>query len=259
MVFLWNIHVKPIVFDVEIRYAKNKKRKIPVLLVKAGTEIIMANEYAASKSKKQTAYEKIKNMIIENEIPKDAPLVERNLCSKLGISRTPIREALRELAADGLVTIVDGKGVYVKKIDFKDMIELFEVREALECKAVELFIQRIDDETLSLFRTYMKEQEEAYKKEMHKEFMDVDMKIHFLLASGSRNSRLENLIISIYDQICQLAISSKDDVDMREKAFNSHKTILSAIENRDIDAAKKAVSDHIRETMEIHRDKYYLL
>ena len=105
----------------------------------------------------------------------------------------------------------------------------------------------------------MNEQEDAYKKEMHKEFMAVDMKIHFLLASGSRNNRLENLIISIYDQICQLAISSKDDEDMREKAFNAHKAILDAIEKRDIDAAKKAVSVHIRQTMEIHRDKYYLL
>jgi DNA-binding GntR family transcriptional regulator len=211
------------------------------------------------KSKKQIAYEKIKNMIIENEIPKDAPLVERTLCEQLGISRTPVREALRELAGDDLVTIIDGKGVYVKRIDFKDMIEIFEIREALECKAVELFIQRMDKETLELLERYMAEQEEAYKKELHKEFMDIDMKIHFLFASGSKNSHLENLIISIYDQIRQMAISSKDDSDMRDKAIAAHEAVLKAIEARDIEAAKRAMSDHINETLNIHKDKYYLL
>ena len=213
----------------------------------------------SGKSKKQLAYEKLKSMIIENEIPKDAPLVERTLCEQLGISRTPVREALRELANDDLVTIIDGKGVYVKKIDFKDMIEIFEVREALECKAIELFIERIDSETHELLIKYMDEQEEAYKKELHKEFMDIDMKIHFLIASGSKNKRLETLIISIYDQIRQMAISSKDDNIMREKAIAAHKAILKAIEDNDIDAAKKAMSDHIKETMDIHKDKYYLL
>jgi DNA-binding GntR family transcriptional regulator len=213
----------------------------------------------SGKSKKQLAYEKLKSMIIENEIPKDAPLVERTLCEQLGISRTPVREALRELANDDLVTIIDGKGVYVKKIDFKDMIEIFEVREALECKAIELFIERIDSETHELLIKYMDEQEEAYKKELHKEFMDIDMKIHFLIASGSKNKRLETLIISIYDQIRQIAISSKDDNIMREKAIAAHKVILKAIEDNDIDAAKKAMSDHIKETMDIHKDKYYLI
>ena len=213
----------------------------------------------SGKSKKQLAYEKLKSMIIENEIPKDAPLVERTLCEQLGISRTPVREALRELANDDLVTIIDGKGVYVKKIDFKDMIEIFEVREALECKAIELFIERIDAKTHELFIKYMEEQEEAYKKELHKEFMDIDMKIHFLIASGSKNKRLETLIISIYDQIRQMAISSKDDNIMREKAIAAHKAILKAIEDNDIDTAKKAMSDHIKETMDIHKDKYYLL
>lgn len=212
----------------------------------------------SSMSKKQIAYEQIKKMIIDNDLKKDTPLVERTLCDAIGISRTPVREALRELASEGLVTIIDGKGVYVKKIDFKDMIEIFEVREALECKAIELFIERIDEETLSLIKEYMSEQEVAYKNEQHKEFMDIDMKIHFLFAKGSRNSHLENLIISIYDQIQQMAISSKEDSGMRDKAIKAHRAILKAIEKRDIPAAKEAVWKHIVETLNIHKEKYYL-
>lgn len=210
------------------------------------------------KSKKQIAYEQIKKLIIENEIPKDAPLVERTLCEQLGISRTPVREALRELASEGLVMIIEGKGVYVKKVEFKDMIEIFEIREALESKAIELFIQRLDDETLALMKQYMDDQEEEYENGLHKEFMDTDMKIHYLIAKGSKNSRLENYIVSIYDQIHQMAVSSKDDPEMRERAIQAHRALYQAVLDRDIEKAKKTMSDHIKETMDIHKEKYYL-
>ncbi|MGI6040806.1 MAG: GntR family transcriptional regulator [Candidatus Alectryocaccobium sp.] len=210
-------------------------------------------------SKKKQAYDQIKKMIIENEVEKDAPLVERVLCERLGISRTPVREALRELAADGLVNIIEGKGVYVKRIDFKDMIEIFEVREALERKAIQLFIERMDEESFKKLEEYMKEQEEAYSLEKHKEFMDVDMKIHFLIADGARNSHLKDYIVLIYDQIRQIAISSKDDTVIRDMAMNAHRKILKAVEERDVEAAEKAVVEHINDTMKIHKDRYYLL
>ena len=101
-------------------------------------------------SKKQIAYEKIKEMILDGAFSKESPLVERQLCDMIGISRTPIREALRELANDGLVEVIDGKGVYVKKIGFRDMIEIFEMREALEGMAVRLFVERADQEAVDL-------------------------------------------------------------------------------------------------------------
>ena len=113
-------------------------------------------------TKKKYAYDEIKKLIIENEIPKDAPLVERQLSELIGLSRTPIREALRDLANDGMVEIIEGKGVYVKGIDFKDMVELFEVREALECMAIRLFVERIDNYYFGNLSRIIKEQENAY-------------------------------------------------------------------------------------------------
>lgn len=210
-------------------------------------------------SKKKQAYDEIKRMIIENEMKKDIPLVERTLCDMLGISRTPVREALRELAADGLVDIIDGKGVYVKKIEFRDMIEIFEVREALERKAIQLFIERMDKAQLAEFQDYMDAQEKAYAHDDHKTFMECDMKIHYLIADGAKNGRLKKSIMDIYDQIRQIAISSRDDDSVRKMAIEAHREILSAVEKRDVEAAEKAIVSHIRETMELHRDKYYLL
>lgn len=210
-------------------------------------------------SKKQTAYNKIKEMIIDGTIKKEMPLVERQLCEVLDISRTPVREALRELAADGLVEIIEGKGVFVKRIEFRDMIEIFEVREALECMAMKLFMERIEPKNIELFKEYMKQQEDAYEAGEHDKFMKVDMKIHNLIAEGAQNTRLKNSIAVIYDQIRQIAISAKDDKKVRDMAIKAHKKILEAVLAGDSEAAQKAVAEHIIEVKNMHKDRYYML
>ena len=210
-------------------------------------------------SKKQIAYEKIKEMILDGAFSKESPLVERQLCDMIGISRTPIREALRELANDGLVEVIDGKGVYVKKIGFRDMIEIFEMREALEGMAVRLFVERAEQEAVDLLQKYMDEQEDAYNKEEHELFMNIDMKIHNQIASGAKNQRLKTAIINIYDQITQIAVSARDDKKVRDMAIESHRKIMRAVLARDSEAAQQALVDHVVEMKRIHMERYYLL
>ena len=211
------------------------------------------------KSKKQLAYDGIKKIIRDGQIRKDVPLVERRLCENLGISRTPIREALRELENEGLLEVIEGKGIYVKRIEFREMVEIFEVREALERMAVKLYVERAQDEDLELFQKYMEEQEEAYKKDKHDLFMQIDMKIHMLIAESAQNIRLKKLIQTIYDQVQQMAISAKDDACMRDIAIRAHRRILAAVLKRDGEEAQRAIVQHIVETKNIHKDLYYLL
>ncbi|MDD2979725.1 MAG: GntR family transcriptional regulator [Hespellia sp.] len=210
-------------------------------------------------SKKQVAYDKIKEMIINGKIPKEAPLVERQLCETLSISRTPVREALRELAGDDLVEIIEGKGVYVKRIEFRDMVEIFELREALEQMAMKLFVERADEDAVQALQECMKKQEEAYEKDDHEEFMEMDMEIHNLIAERAQNNRLKNSISNIYEQIKMIAISAKDDQKVRDLAITAHRKILQAVQNRDSEAAQKAMVEHVVEVKNLHKDRYYLL
>lgn len=219
----------------------------------------MAEKKRGATSKKQIAYQQIKNMIMNGEITKDSPLVERQLCDKLGISRTPIREALRELANDGLVELIDGKGVYVKRIEFRDMVEIFEMREALERMAVKLFVERADKEAVDVLKEYMDKQEEAYKDDEHAVFMEMDMKIHSHIAQEAQNKRLEVAINNIYDQIMQIAVSVRDDQKIRDMAISAHRKILKAVLDRDSEAAQKALVEHVIEIKKIHMERYYLL
>lgn len=210
-------------------------------------------------TKKQIAYKKIKELIINNEVEKNTPLVERQLCELIGVSRTPIREALRELANEDLVEIIDGKGVYVKRMDFRDMVELFEVREALESMAVRLFTERLDTEYRDKFKVYMEEQKEAYNQGDQKTFMDVEKKIHLLIAEGSKNRRLNDEIVMIYDQMKQIAISARDDEEIRSAAMESHSQIFEAVMSGKAEDASRIMVRHIKETLELNKERYYLL
>lgn len=209
-------------------------------------------------TKKQIAYNQIKEMVI-GTLPSGAPLVERDLCEKLNVSRTPVREALRQLASEGLVDIVDGKGVFVAKIRFEDMVEIFELREALESMAVTLFVKRREQGAINELQALMDRQEEAYAADNHTALMECDMKFHEMIARGSRNKRLCDMIVSIYNQIRQMAISVQDDQVVRDLAVKSHRKIMDAILARDEEEAARQMALHVRETKQYHIERYYML
>ncbi|MCD8001027.1 MAG: GntR family transcriptional regulator, partial [Oscillospiraceae bacterium] len=100
-------------------------------------------------SKKQTAYNRIKDMILNNHLKPGDSIVEREICESLGVSRTPVRAAFAELAEEGLVEIIPGRGVFVSRIRFEDMIEIYDIREALECMSVKLLTERITEPDLT--------------------------------------------------------------------------------------------------------------
>ncbi len=212
-----------------------------------------------NRSKKQLAYNGIRKMILNGGMKTNTPLVEKQLCDQLGISRTPVREALRELANEGLVELIDGKGVFVKRIEFRDMIEIFEMREALERMAIRLFVERADDDSVAQFRQYVEEQEKAHAQEDHAAFMDCDRKIHSLIAEGAKNGRLKCALANIYDQMTQITVSVRDDKRVRDMAIQEHRKILDAVLRNDSRAAEEAVAEHIVQVKQMHIERYYLL
>ena len=159
-------------------------------------------------SKQEYVYSVIRKQIIENKYKPGSMLVERTISAELNISRTPVREAFRRLAQDGLVSITPGKGVFVADISIENMLEIFELREALEKMAIKLLLLKGNNDMIKLVEQCAEEQQEAYKNGDGELFMKKDMEFHNLIAEGSRNGRLVNGIRSIYDQVQMLAISA---------------------------------------------------
>lgn len=212
---------------------------------------------ASGKTKKQFAYDRIKEMIISGRFsPRDA-LVERQLCQELGISRTPVREALQALVNDGMLES-DGKGIFLRQVNLRDLIELFELRLALESLAIHLFVERATDDDIAQLRSLFETAEAALQADDHNKFMEYDMQFHSFIASGSKNHRLCETIESNYDRIHFMAVSVRNDPVLCRMASENHAQIMRAVEQRDKDAAVQCMIKHINEVKSYHQNRFYL-
>jgi DNA-binding GntR family transcriptional regulator len=206
-------------------------------------------------TKQKWLYDQIKKAIIGNEYLPGAMLVERSLCEQYEISRTPVREALRQLANEGMVEQIIGKGAFVAEISFGDMIEIFEMREALEREAIKLFIIKNDtaliEKLQECFETQIK-----YEDSDPVKFMDKDMESHFIIAEGAKNKRLTAALATIYGQIEMMAISAKNDENLRKMARGHHQKIMDAILKQDIPLAEQCIVEHIVAVKKYHISKH---
>ena len=208
-------------------------------------------------TKQQQLYSQIKGAIINNEYLPGTMLTERALCDKYDVSRTPIREALRQLANEGMVQHIIGKGAFVAEVSFEDMVEIFEMREALEREAINLFILKDDGSLAEKLDECFKEQM-AYENTDPVKFMEKDMEFHFLLAEGAKNRRLLNALETIYDQIEMMAISAENDENLRNMAGGHHQNILDAVRKQDVELGEKYIVEHIVEVKKYHMSKYMI-
>ena len=209
-------------------------------------------------SKKQIAYDAIKEGIISGKYKTGEQLVERNLCEALGISRTPVREALIALTEEGLLKMDSGRGVFVAKLKFEDMAELYDLRESLECLAVKLMVDRATPDEKQVLKKMFDEEKECLEKGDYDKFMHLDMDFHKQIAAFSRNKRLYAMLNSIYAPISMMAFMTKDEPKVQTSAISGHQALMDAIMAGDTEKAVKAMSDHVIAIRTHHTDKYYL-
>lgn len=205
-------------------------------------------------SKKQLAYDRVKELILNNELKAGEPIVERPLCEALGVSRTPVRAAFAELSKEGLVDIVAGRGVFVSRIRFEDMIEVYDIREALECMSVKLLTERITGEELA----HLEEIVDRMKHLTGSEFMALDMELHTTMARYSKNKRLAQNVNLIYSPIRLMATAAQNDPVLCGTALQEHLEILKAIRSRSVEAAVACMRRHIHSVREYHIKNYFL-
>ncbi len=205
-------------------------------------------------SKKQLAYDSIKKKILNGELKNGEPIVERKLCEALGVSRTPVRAAFAELSKEGLVDMVEGRGVFVSRIRFEDMIEVYDIREALECMSISLLTERITPQELA----HLEEIMERMKSLTGSEFMALDMELHTTMALYSKNKRLAQYVNVIYSPIRLMAATAQNDANLCFTALREHQEILAAIEARDVATAVETMRRHIHSVREYHIKRYFL-
>lgn len=185
--------------------------------------------------------EAIKNGVLK---PRER-LMEIQLAEELGVSRTPIREALRKLELEGFIVMVPRKGAYVADMSLKDIADVFEIRTALEALAAGLAAERITDEELEEMERLLVEKGEAIKSSDMDKLVEVDTKFHEAIYHASRNQRLFAIINNLREQIQRYRSTSLSYPGRMWQSLQEHRDIVEAIQSRDILLSKQLAQEHI--------------
>jgi GntR family transcriptional regulator, rspAB operon transcriptional repressor len=191
------------------------------------------------------AYRKIKKLILNQEIPAGQKLYHEDLTKRLKISQTPIREALSRLVVEGYVTKLPNKGYHVTEITEEELVELFDVREALETFCIGQVIQRITPVQLASLKNHLKFHTKALAKGtpllerhmIHKDF-------HLRVASIAGNRKVLQILQDTCEKIL-LERKAKGILDIEFEVHSAHEKLLKALERKDVDAAKEITAKHL--------------
>lgn len=214
---------------------------------------------SSAANKQHEAYNYLKTKIILGQYPPEKQLVERELCELLGVSRTPVREALRRLSSEGLVSSYPGRGVCVSKVSIEDSVHTHEYKEALEAAAARLCCERMTKEQLEQLGEAIKGQQQSYEGGMSLSAIDTDMKFHVLLIEGAHSPIIEEQAKLILWQVRRYAQLTTYDTEYTLLFVKQHIAIFEAIKSKDADAADKAVREHTSTVKNFQRERWALL
>ena len=189
------------------------------------------------------AYAWLRSEILSGALPPGTPIVQASLASKLGISGTPIREALRDLATEGLITLSPFRGAVVTSLDLKDALEIHQVRLKLEPGAAALAAERATEDILAKAEKLYDEMSSASDGE----WVALNREFHILLLSTTPSARLRSILTSLLEAAALYVGASMPHRTGAPQA--EHREILDAFHARDVDRVASVVTQHIETSL----------
>lgn len=200
------------------------------------------NEYLPLRD---VVFNTLRQAILKGELAPGERLMEIQLAERLGVSRTPIREAIRKLELEGLVLMIPRKGAEVAKISEKSLRDVLEVRRSLEELAIELACQRMTEEGIEKLEEVQEEFRDAVIKGDAMEIAETDEAYHDIIYKGTNNDRLVQILNNLREQMYRYRLEYIKDEDKRQVLLFEHDNILKAIRQRKVEEAKTAMREHI--------------
>ncbi len=204
---------------------------------------------------RDVVFENLREAILEGNLKPGQRLMEVQLAEQLGVSRTPVREAIRKLELEGLVVMLPRKGAYVADVSLKDVIDVLEIRASLEGLAAYLAADRISDEDIKKLETIMQDFNQGKDEFDVDTLLKKDVEFHECIFKATNNSRLHQLINSLWEQVYRFRVTYISDYDSTKNIINEHQLILDAIKKRDSKLAKKYAQEHIEKAEQFMIDK----
>lgn len=194
---------------------------------------------------REIVFETLREAIISATLKPGERLMEIQLAEEMGVSRTPVREAIRKLELEGFVVMVPRKGAYVAGISMKDIADVFEIRAALESLAAGLAAERITEEELEQLERILVKIGECVQKNDLGQLIDVDTEFHDTLYKACRNERLVQIVSNLREQIQRARTASLSTPGRMKDALEEHKKIVEAVSERNVELAQQLAREHI--------------
>lgn len=188
---------------------------------------------------------KLRRAILTGELKPGERLMEIHLATRLGVSRTPIREAIRKLELEGLVTMLPRRGAIVAEINEKGLNDVLEVRRALDVLCAELACERISDKEKTDLRQACGAFERATKSGSATEIAAKDVALHDIIVKSTGNDRLIALVNNLSEQMYRYRFEYIKDESRHDQLVREHKAIYDAIMAGNKEAASEAAAIHI--------------
>ena len=194
---------------------------------------------------RDVVFEHLRNSIINGDLKPGERLMEVQLAEHLGVSRTPVREAIRKLELEGLVVMVARKGAYVADVSIKDILDVLEVRSVLEGLAAYLSAERMTEEELEELELISYHFKRCIENGNTEGMIEKDMQFHDRIFKSTRNVKLIQIAQSFQEQVQRFRITYFSEYNQPRDLLVEHQAILEAIANRDAVAAQQVAQQHI--------------
>ena len=194
---------------------------------------------------RDVVFNTLRQAILTGELKPGERLMEIHLANKLGVSRTPIREAIRKLELEGLVNMIPRRGAEVAEITEKSLKDVLEVRRTLDALSVELACDRISDEELDTLRMACLKFEEATKTKDARIIAKADVALHDIIVKATGNQRLIQLLNNLSEQMYRYRFEYIKDESGHATLIEEHRIIYESLVNKDKETASEAAKTHI--------------
>ncbi len=203
---------------------------------------VTTNEYLPLRD---VVFKTLRQGILMGDLAPGQRLMEIQLANQLGVSRTPIREAMRMLELEGLVVMIPRKGAQVAKISQKGLHDVLEVRSALEDLAMELSCKRITTDELAQLRNAI----ENFKLSVNKKDITLiaqqDVAFHDIIYAATKNDRLIALLSNLREQMYRYRMEYLKNYTTHQSIIEEHEALYTSLSTRNIEMAKATIRNHI--------------
>jgi len=206
----------------------------------------MVKKIVTNRNLRQNVYEAVRNFIVSHEVPPGAKIDEEALANDLGVSKTPVREALSKLAHESIVQIIPNRGSYKVKLSTEDLLEIMIIRETLEGLCVRLAAKHVNYKTINKLKSILDDFEKNYLESDISRYPEALQKFHTIIYSMSKSPRLIRIIQSIYDLTRLFRLQYFNNPERVKRSLKVHRELIDALETGEGELAEKIRKEAIR-------------